>query len=235
MPRLFTYIIPSDDGAAPNPFNGMCSLAICKPVIRRVAKPGDWVAGIGSKNPQSGRDLSSHLVYAMCIEQVISLREYDQRARACWPHRIPNIRSYALQDSLGDCIYDYSNGSLNPVQRRSVHNVGNATKDFKDFGAQDHKDLRGKNVLLSFNKFYYFGNQAIPIAPQLADINPHKNNQTQGHRSYANAKDFDNFIKWIETFPPGQHGWPDHMFELTCGGCTPPSLDDNKYVCLSRC
>jgi hypothetical protein len=26
--RLFTYTIPIDDGAAPNPFRGMCSLAI---------------------------------------------------------------------------------------------------------------------------------------------------------------------------------------------------------------
>lgn len=50
MPRLFTYTIPVDDGAAPNPFHGMCSLAICKPGIRRVAQPNDWVAGLGSKN-----------------------------------------------------------------------------------------------------------------------------------------------------------------------------------------
>lgn len=49
MPRLFTYTIPIDDGAAPNPFRGMCSLAICKPGIRRVAKTGDWVAGLGSR------------------------------------------------------------------------------------------------------------------------------------------------------------------------------------------
>ena len=37
-PQLFTYTIPIDDGAAPNPFRGMCSLAICKPRIRREAK-----------------------------------------------------------------------------------------------------------------------------------------------------------------------------------------------------
>ena len=44
-PRLFSYTIPIDDGAAPNPFHGMCTLAICKPGIRRVAKKGDWIAG----------------------------------------------------------------------------------------------------------------------------------------------------------------------------------------------
>lgn len=61
MPRLFTYTIPIDDGAAPNPFNGMCSLAICKPRIRSVAKPGDWIAGLGSKDAPS-RDLSRKLL-----------------------------------------------------------------------------------------------------------------------------------------------------------------------------
>ena len=51
MPRLFSYTIPSDDGAAPNPFHGQCTLAICKPSIRRVAKKDDWIAGLGSKMP----------------------------------------------------------------------------------------------------------------------------------------------------------------------------------------
>jgi len=79
MTQLFTYTIPYDDGAAPNPFHGMCTLAICKPSIRRVAKVGDWVAGLGSKNAPSG-DLSGRLVYAMKVEEVIPLSEYDRRA-----------------------------------------------------------------------------------------------------------------------------------------------------------
>lgn len=57
MPRLFSYTIPIDDGSAPNPFRGMCSLAICKPGIRRTAEEGDWVAGLGSKKAPSGGQL----------------------------------------------------------------------------------------------------------------------------------------------------------------------------------
>jgi hypothetical protein len=60
MPRLFSYTIPIDDGAAPNPFHGMCSLVICKPAIRRVAERGDWIAALGSRNATSG-DLSGCL------------------------------------------------------------------------------------------------------------------------------------------------------------------------------
>jgi len=93
--HLFTYTIPIDDGAAPNPFRGMCSLAICKPGIRRAAKKGDWVAGLGSKNAHCG-DLSRRLVYAMHVDEVVSLEDYDKRALTDWPHRIPNSEA-ALQ------------------------------------------------------------------------------------------------------------------------------------------
>ena len=51
MPRLFSYCIPVDDAAAPNPFWGYCTLAICKPGHWRVAQVGDWVIGTGSCSP----------------------------------------------------------------------------------------------------------------------------------------------------------------------------------------
>jgi hypothetical protein len=101
-PRLFTYTIPINDGAAPNPFRGMCSLAICKPGIRRTAQKGDWVAGLGSKNTQHSGDLSRRLVYAMHVDEVVSLADYDRRAPADWPHRIPNAGSADVTERLGD-------------------------------------------------------------------------------------------------------------------------------------
>jgi len=216
MPRLFTYTIPVDDGAAPNPFQGMCSLAICKPGIRRVAKPNDWVAGLGSKNSPSG-DLSGRLVYAMRVEEVLSLKEYDRQASKRWPHRIPNPKSLALQDHLGDCIYDFSKGK--PIQRPSVHGSGNV-----------EKDLSGENVLLS-RDFYYFGNRAIELPNDLRPIC----HQTQGHRSTSNAPYFDQFIKWIRSnaLSPGQlYGWPDYIVEWNtisaCGGCIARQRDDEN-------
>ena len=142
MPRLFTYTIPIDDGAAPNPFRGMCSLAICKPGIRRVAAKGDWIAGLGAKHSQSG-DLSNRLVYAMRVEEVVSLEDYDRQARERWPDRIPNVQSPDLSERLGDCIYDYSGGRV--IQRPSVHKRENM-----------ETDLSGENALLSWD-FYYFG------------------------------------------------------------------------------
>ena len=156
MSRLFSYTIPIDDGAAPNPFHGMCSLAICKPTIRRVAQPGDWIAGLGSRHAPSG-DLSSRLVCAMVVQEAISLAQYDRRAPQEWPQRIPNLMSRDLADRLGDCIYNYGAGDP-PEQRAGVHSAANRKAD-----------IGGMNVLLSWD-FYYFGNRAIKLREDLLPI-----------------------------------------------------------------
>ena len=217
MPRLFSYTITVDDGAAPNPFSGMCSLAICKPGIRKVAQVGDWVAGLGSKNA-NGRDLSQRIVYAMHIEEVVSMQDYDRMAPERWPHRIPDIESLALQDRLGDCIYNFSSGF--PVQRKGVHGAGNM-----------EVDLKGQNVLIS-RDFYYFGNQARLLPENLLPIC----HQNQGHKSNANRPYFDQFIEWIRNLVPstGQiYGWPDYIIDwgnLAGGGCATRQYEDANDI-----
>ncbi|MCC5666380.1 hypothetical protein LC653_21285 [Nostoc sp. CHAB 5784] len=62
--RLFSYCLRYDDGAAPNPFWELCTLAVCKPVIRRVASIGDWVLGFGSTQSPIG-NIADYVVYAM--------------------------------------------------------------------------------------------------------------------------------------------------------------------------
>jgi hypothetical protein len=194
----------------------MCSLAICKPAIRRVAKKDDWVAGLGSKDAPSG-DLSGRIVYAMHVEDVLSLKEYDLKAPTDWPHRIPNVRSADLSERLGDCIYDYSKGA--PMQRPSVHGPINV-----------ETDLGGQNVLIS-RDFYYLGSRAIRLPDFLLPIC----HQTQGHRSDSNAPYFDQFVAWLRSLAlvPGQmYGWPDFIVDWStvsiCGGCSIRKLDDEN-------
>jgi len=207
MPRLFTYTIPIDDGAAPNPFDGMCSLAICKPSIRRVAKEGDWVAGLGSVRAPGGNRYGQ-LVYAMRVDEVISMEEYDRFALERWPYRIPNIDSTNVKERLGDCIYNFSSGM--PEQRRGVHDGGN-----------QKTDLGGLKVLLSWH-FYYFGNKAMPLPENLVGIC----HQGQGHKSNANAPFFQSFVDWIEErkwIPTHLYGQPDFQFDWS----------DNDQRCIS--
>ena len=215
-PRLYSYIIPSDDGAAPNPFDGMCTLTICKPKIRSSAAPGDWIAGVGSKKAFSG-DLSGRLVYAMRVSEVVSLADYERRAAAEWPNRIPDIGSMDLSRRLGDCIYDYSRPDVQ--QRPGVHNETNV-----------RRDIRGKNALIAKTEFYYFGSRAVKLPKGPRDICP----TTQGHRSRKNHEHLATFEEWIRGLglTSGQlYGWPDQVVDWAgpsgCGGCSARARDDS--------
>lgn len=209
MNRLFSYTIPIDDGAAPNPFHALCTLAICKPRIRSTAKPGDWITGLGSKHAPSG-DLSGRVVYAMLVKEKITMAQYDQRCQTEWPFRIPDIRSPHESNRLGDCLYDYRTGQ--PTLRSGVHHK-----------KEMEKDLGGKFVLIAY-EFYYFGNNAVALPKELLAIC----HQNQGHKSNANKPHFKSFVTWVRSlgFAPGvMHGSPDKTinWEATitgCGGCS---------------
>ena len=129
---------------------------------------------------------------------ILSLQEYDRVAPTRWPHRIPNLKSKALQERLGDCIFDFSGAT--PVQRLGVHEAGNILTD-----------LSGKNALIS-RDFYYFGSRAKPLPDELLPIC----HQTQGHRSASNDPYVERFVAWIRSVvpAPGQlYGWPDFILE----------------------
>ena len=70
--QYFAYIVREDSGFAPNPFFGFCTLANCKPKIRKIAQKGDWIIGLGSKS-QNCRD---RLIYAMQVTEKISFDQY---------------------------------------------------------------------------------------------------------------------------------------------------------------
>ena len=70
--RLLSYVVAHDYGFAPNPFYGMCTLATCKPRIRRAAAIGDWIVGTGSK--ENGRQ--GYLVYVMQVTKALTFNHY---------------------------------------------------------------------------------------------------------------------------------------------------------------
>lgn len=218
-PRLYSYIVRVDDGAAPNPYQGMCTLAICKPAIRRTARTGDWIIGTGS----SAAGLSGRLVYAMRVDEVVTMEEYDRRAGREWPHRIPDPKSPSHVHKSGDCIYDYSAAPW-PRQRPGVHNEGNRLTD-----------LGGKNVLIS-RHYTYFGSSAIELPTALEPLV----HTTQGHKWKMNAPLFDHFRRWIDRLPRGMHGVPGYQqpeeFWKGERGCRARCADDNEgqTLCIRR-
>ena len=173
--KIFSYVLRYDDGAAPNPFWGICTLTICKPAIRRTAKIGDWVIGTGSKNSKCedgiNHDFSNHLVYAMKISKILTMSDYDIYCKQYIPEKIPDWKNRDWKKRIGDCIYDFSNGK-DPNIRKSVHNEANRIKD-----------LSGINSLLS-DTFYYFGEKAIVIPQNLKKIIK----RNQGHLKIENEE-----------------------------------------------
>ncbi len=96
MAKIYSYVLRHDDGAAPNPFWGTCTLTICKPVIRRNAQIGDWIIGTGSKNAKCNDgvtyDLSDSLVYAMKISDIKTLRDYNVFCKESLPNKKPRSK-----------------------------------------------------------------------------------------------------------------------------------------------
>src|SRR3981081_4702898 len=70
--RLHSYVVARDYGFAPNPFYGICTLATCKPVIRRTAAIDDCVIGTGSKS----RGREGRLVYVMRMDEILTYDTY---------------------------------------------------------------------------------------------------------------------------------------------------------------
>ncbi len=174
-PRLYSYCIPYDDGAAPNPYWEYCTLAICKPAIRRTAQIGDWIVGTGSRR----HNIAGRVVYVMRVSEIVAMKDYDRWTRRNSPNRIPDINHKDFRRRLGDSIYDFSSGR--PVQRPSVHDAGNIDTD-----------LGGKNVLIS-DYYFYFGDKPIKLPLSLRPII----HQQQGHKVRQNTPYLDVFLRWL--------------------------------------
>src|SRR5688572_6600385 len=73
MRRVFSYVVASDGGFAPNPFHDWCTLACCKPKIRKAARPGDLIVGL---SPRCER-----LVYILRVDEKLRFEQYWSDAR----------------------------------------------------------------------------------------------------------------------------------------------------------
>jgi hypothetical protein len=218
--KLFTYILRSDTGFAPNPFHGYCTLATCKPKIRQTAKAGDWVVGISPKKYRH------KLVYAMKVTEICSFDGYFNDPR--FAKKIPNCsnqhgtkQEQALR-KCGDNIYEpLRNGRYR--QLRSTHSGP------KPFGREENrkkkeKDLKSKNVLISSaDNFYYFGANAGEMPPEIKKaLRAGRGHKVFDDRNAQKESIRDKTISFLKsTFQPGRHGnpqnWPDGQ---TCGGCS---------------
>ncbi len=200
--KLYSYVLRYDDGAAPNPFWGTCTLTICKPDIRRKASVGDWVIGTGSKNSRlkdgNTYDLSDSVVYAMKVTKKLTLTDYDKHCRQHLVKKIPKWFNRDFRLRMGDCIYDYATVN-SPTLRKSVHNQNNLKRD-----------LGGQFSLLS-KHFYYFGDEPRPLPQELKHII----RRGQKHLVFDDPATIKKFEEWVSKFTKNKlYSQPQLRFEF---------------------
>lgn len=181
MSNVYMYVVDRDFGFAPNPFHNMCTLATCKPNIRRVAREGDWVVGMGGARLSA----TGKCIFAMRISKSITFEEYW--TNTLYRDKKP-LRNGSKKMIVGDNIYhqeegewqqlnshhSYPDGSPNP------HNIQNDTQT---------------NAVLVSNYFFYFGAAAVEIPTDLLGKVGYSNNR--GHRKFdlAQAQPLVSFLE----------------------------------------
>ncbi|MCY3806888.1 MAG: hypothetical protein OXG91_10410 [bacterium] len=208
--RLFVYVVVHDSGFAPNPFFGYCTLATCKPRIRRSAAVGDWIAGIGSA--QRGRE--GRLMYAMRVGEVLCFDEYWHDER--FVQKRPS-RSGRREQRCGDNVYHRDPRTREWIQEPCFHSC--------DDGTPDRFHVRcdtGSPRALVATEFAYFGTAAIDI--------PQRFRSWTGSDYFCSVRDYrcnfpedllTEFIAWLRdlTAEPGRRAGDPLDWSKPSPGC----------------
>lgn len=179
--NIYRYVIDHDMGFSPNPFHGVCTLANCKPVIRRVANVGDFVLGFGSATSS----ISGRLIYWMRVEEILTFDEY-------WLDPRFNKKKPVLNGSFikyfGDNIY-HTGDDARIVQEWSFHSLPNGDANVKNLKT----DTGSTNKILVSSSFGYYGGQALTIPDELAPIIP----RGRGHRKLIQGCSVSEIVDWL--------------------------------------
>ena len=201
MPAIYSYVVAHDSGFAPNPFNNFCTLATCKPKIRKHASIGDWIVGTGSD--KKGIRRGGFLVHAMRVEETLTFSEYWNDPR--FTSKKPNLfGSYRM--ASGDNIYCPDGDGW--IQMNSYH----SNKDGTPRADHIQKDTSVDRVLISHD-FVYFGAEG----PEIPD---HLKARGLVHSGRGERKIFDiaaitAFEAWLNVLGVrGYQGKPFDMLEI---------------------
>ncbi|WP_081618513.1 hypothetical protein [Methyloversatilis universalis] len=206
MTRIHSYVVRYDSGFAPNPFYSYCTLATCKPGIRKSANVGDWVVGSGSNDRSVRR--GGRLVYAMRVTETMTFDEYGQDLR--FESKKP-YRNGSRKQSCGDNIYFRAVDGASWQQRDSFHS--------RPDGSPNHGHVArdtGVNRVLISNDFVYFGGEGPEFPDKLCDQEgrPLCKNGI-GLTTFDDAQLISNFEYWIRSLAlSGYQGAPFEWLTL---------------------
>ena len=186
--KLYSYIVTHDTGFSPNPFWGYCTIADCKPTIRRTADVGDWIVGLSSKA------MGNRIVFAMEVEEILGFEQYYRDKR--FADKIPDYTKKKIIYKTGDNIYKpLRNGKFQ--QLRSMHSNG----DQENPVTKAH-DLGGVNVLIA-RTYHYFGSMGPRVPAHLDELKVGR-----GHKNRFSRNTITNFLQFIASYPHGVNAPP---------------------------
>lgn len=189
--RLFSYVVARDYGFAPNPFHGTCTLATCKPAIRRVSQIGDWVIGTGS----AAKGRRDHLVFAMRVSETLPFNDYwsDPRFGA----KRPNLQG-SLKQAYGDNIYHRPKDSEPWQQENSHHSLPNGEVNPRNVEVDTSTD----RVLVA-SHFTYWGGAGPVLPAKFRHPDGIDLRAGRGHRSQFPEPAVAKVDAWLESLPRG--------------------------------
>ena len=198
MTHLHSYIVAYDSGFAPNPFGGYCTLATCKPNIRKYANIGDWVVGTGSNDSKIKR--GGHIVYAMKITEAVSFNCYWNDPR--FQRKKPNLYS-SYAKACGDNIY-HQESDKTWFQMDSYH----SNKDGIANPSHVKRDTGVDRVLISDN-YVYFGAEG-PLLPE--ELQSSIVLKGRGRKKISDEATISKFEKWLREL--NQYGYQGKPYDM---------------------
>lgn len=186
--KLYSYVVSRDYGFAPNPFYGTCTLATCKPIIRRVAKIGDWVVGTGSKRYKRQKNV----VYVMKVTGAMSFEDYWSSPE--FQIKKPELRG-SLKQAYGDNIYSKTTSGV-WLQLNSHHSYTDGTPNQLNI----NNDTQTNRILYS-NDFVYWGGSGPELPSRFMEYGKTKINicAVRGHKNIFPEELVNEFIDWTRS------------------------------------
>lgn len=192
--NIYVYKMVTDNGGAPCVSGGLLTLAICKPMIRKMAKLNSLVFGFG------GKDYKDKLIYIAVVTGKLPKEEYYSEPE------------YAQRP---DCIYEVTNGKPKIKSNARFHKGGDQLEH--DVGFRFERAF----VLLSTD-FRYLGKKGnVDYQKRFQQVAELVNKMKRGHRVNHSPETFAQLLALKDqiwrSFPRNFNGKPtDSDFSKSC-------------------
>ncbi len=183
--HLYSYVVARDYGFAPNPFLNICTLATCKPKIRKHAEIGDWVVGTGT----APRGRSGRLVFAMRVSEAMTFNEFWDDPR--FQEKKPNLRGSKKQ-AFGDNIYHRPSAGKPWQQANSHHSFADGTSN----PANIKNDTQTNRVLIG-EEYVYWGGAGPKIPGKFRNYEGVDICARRGHKKNFPDELIADFVTWL--------------------------------------